>query len=60
MPPVAVGFRETNMMSFENSRGYLKHGNLEADDGTLLGIDGTLVARRGYCNGPLVYDREDY
>ena len=42
MPAVAVGFRETNMMSFESSQGYLKHGKLRADDGTILGIDGTL------------------
>lgn len=41
MPAVAVDFRETNMMSFESSQGYLKHGKLRADDGTILGIDGT-------------------
>ncbi|KAK2747527.1 putative PHD type zinc finger protein with BAH domain-containing protein [Myotisia sp. PD_48] len=27
----------TNMMSFKNSRGYLKNGKLKADDGTVLG-----------------------
>lgn len=42
LPVVAVGSRETNMMSFENSQGYLKHGRLKADDGTVLGVDGRL------------------
>lgn len=32
--------RETNMLTFENSQGYLKDGKLKADDGTLLGING--------------------
>ncbi|KAI9698173.1 MAG: putative PHD type zinc finger protein with BAH domain-containing protein [Candelina mexicana] len=31
--------RATNMMSFENSQGYLKNGKLKADDGTLLGLN---------------------
>lgn len=42
LPAVAVGFRETNMMSFESSQGYLRHGKLRADDGTMLGVDGML------------------
>lgn len=33
-------FRETNMLSFENCKGYLKNGKLKADDGTVLGING--------------------
>ena len=32
--------RETNMMSFEGSEAYLKDGKLEADDGTILAVDG--------------------
>ena len=32
--------RETNMLTFEKSQGYLKHGKLVADDGTRLGING--------------------
>jgi hypothetical protein len=32
--------RETNMLTFEDSQGYLKDGKLKADDGTILGIDG--------------------
>jgi hypothetical protein len=40
MPAVAVNFRETNMMSFESSQGYLKHGKLRADDGTMIGLNG--------------------
>lgn len=32
--------RETNMLTFENSQGYLKDGKLKADDGTVLGING--------------------
>lgn len=32
--------RETNMLSFETCRGYLKNGKLKADDGTLLGVNG--------------------
>lgn len=39
--PAAGGFRETNMLSFESSQGYLKNGKLRADDGTLLGLNGT-------------------
>lgn len=33
-------YRETNMLSFENCKGYLKNGKLKADDGTVLGING--------------------
>ncbi|KAL8740770.1 MAG: hypothetical protein Q9190_006559 [Brigantiaea leucoxantha] len=32
--------RETNMLSFETSQGFLKNGKLKADDGTALGVDG--------------------
>lgn len=39
--PAAGGSRETNMLSFESSQGYLKNGKLRADDGTLLGLNGT-------------------
>ena len=35
--------RETNMFSFETSQGYLKHGKLKADDGTLFGVNGMLA-----------------
>jgi hypothetical protein len=41
--PTAVSsarHRETNMLTFEDSQGYLKDGKLKADDGTILGIDG--------------------
>ncbi|MCJ1289742.1 putative PHD type zinc finger protein with BAH domain-containing protein [Xylographa carneopallida] len=31
--------RETNMLTFETSQGYLKHGKLVADDGTRLGVN---------------------
>ena len=33
-------YRETNMLSFENCKGYLKNGKLKADDGTILGVNG--------------------
>ena len=32
--------RQTNLMTFETSRAYLKGGKLKADDGTLLGVNG--------------------
>ena len=32
--------RETNLMTFENCRGYLKNGKLKADDGTILAVNG--------------------
>jgi hypothetical protein len=32
--------RLTNMLSFEMSQGYLKHGKLKADDGTTLAVNG--------------------
>lgn len=32
--------RETNMLTFESSQGFLKDGKLKADDGTILGING--------------------
>ena len=32
--------RETNMLTFENSQGYLQDGKLKADDGTILAING--------------------
>lgn len=35
--------RTANLMTFENSQGYLKNGKLRADDGTLLGVDGEFV-----------------
>lgn len=41
--PSVVGTRETNMFSFETSQGYLKHGKLKADDGTLFGVNGMLA-----------------
>lgn len=31
--------RETNLMTFENCRGYLKGGKLKADDGTVLSVN---------------------
>lgn len=36
----SASYRETNMLTFENCRGYLKNGKLKADDGTVLGING--------------------
>lgn len=36
----AAGIRESNMLSFEDSQGYLKHGKLKADDGTTLRLNG--------------------
>lgn len=33
-------YRETNMLTFEDSQGYLKDGKLQADDGTNLSING--------------------
>lgn len=36
------GARVSNMMTFNNSRGYLKNGKLRADDGTVLAPNGTL------------------
>jgi hypothetical protein len=33
-------YRETNMLTFESSQGFLKDGKLKADDGTILGING--------------------
>ena len=38
--PSAGASRETNMLSFEYSQGFLKNGKLRADDGTLLGLNG--------------------
>ena len=38
--PAAGGSRETYMLSFETSQGFLKNGKLRADDGTLLGLNG--------------------
>ena len=35
--------RETNMMSFEGSQAYLRNGKLEADDGTILEVDGMWI-----------------
>ena len=37
------GLRETNMLSFENCQGYLRNNKLRADDGTVLGVNGTLT-----------------
>jgi hypothetical protein len=34
------GFRESNMLSFENCAGHLKDGKLVADDGTTLAVNG--------------------
>ena len=39
-PPLSGTNRETNMLTFETSQGFLKHGKLVADDGTRLGING--------------------
>ncbi|TVY83425.1 Lid2 complex component snt2 [Lachnellula suecica] len=36
---VAAGFRETNMLSFENCAGHLKGKKLVADDGTILEVN---------------------
>ena len=51
MPPrrttsttAATKIRETNMLSFELCQGYLKNGKLKADDGTLLGLNGTQIS----------------
>ena len=41
--PAADGSRETNMLSFDSSQGFLKNGKLRADDGTLLGLNGTHI-----------------
>ncbi|MCJ1405656.1 putative PHD type zinc finger protein with BAH domain-containing protein [Xylographa trunciseda] len=38
-PPSSGTVRETNMLNFETSQGYLKHGKLVADEGTRLGIN---------------------
>jgi hypothetical protein len=37
---VAAGFRETNMLTFENCAGRLKGKKLVADDGTILEVNG--------------------
>jgi len=37
---VATGFRETNMLTFENCAGRLKGKKLVADDGTILQVNG--------------------
>ena len=39
-PPSSGTLRETNMLNFETSQGYLKHGRLVADDGTRLAVNG--------------------
>lgn len=36
-------YRQTNMLTFEKSQGYLKNGQLKADDGTILGVNGRLI-----------------
>ena len=41
----ASNVRESNMFSFEISRGYLKNGKLEADDGTTFSINGEFKRR---------------
>ena len=38
----ACGTRETNMMSFEGTQAYLEDGELKADDGTTLEVNGML------------------
>lgn len=38
--PLANMSRESNMMTFEKSKGFLKKGGLVADDGTVLHVDG--------------------
>jgi hypothetical protein len=38
-----IGFRESNMLSFENCAGRLTDGKLVADDGTTLGLNGQLL-----------------
>lgn len=40
---VAAGFRETNMLTFENCGGRLKAKKLAADDGTILEVNGTQI-----------------
>lgn len=44
--PAAGGSRETNMLSFELSQGFLKNGKLRADDGTSLGLNGMHLLRK--------------
>lgn len=39
----AHALRFTNMLSFEASQGYLKKGELVADDGTVLAVNGTYM-----------------
>ena len=39
--PSSKASRETNLMTFETCRGYLKNGKLKADDGTVLAVNGT-------------------
>lgn len=44
--PVAStnGSRTTNMLSFDVSQGFLKNGELKADDGTALAVNGTYLS----------------
>lgn len=39
----AITAKSSNMLTFENSQKYLKHGKLKADDGTTLRVNGTSV-----------------
>ena len=41
---IAAGFRETNMLTFDNCGAMLKAGKLIADDGTVLALNGTNIA----------------
>lgn len=41
---VASGFRETNMLTFENCAGRLKGKKLIADDGTILEVNGMYIS----------------
>jgi len=45
---VAGGFRESNMLSFDDCGGRLKGKKLVADDGTILEVNGELNKQRGY------------
>lgn len=38
---VSASMKTSNLMTFEGCKGFLKNGKLKADDGTILGVDGT-------------------
>lgn len=47
IPPANMS-RESNMMTFEKSKAFLKKGGLVADDGAVLRVDGKCDRRRPY------------